>query len=1081
MVDRKSEFQRALELTGSTPQNNEDLLRELLERRVSKYTAWMSDEFRMPHWENKTEQKKKPHHFSLKEHSWVLMFFGVLLPLAAVGFETTTHYCAQHFFDPFPSPAHIALFCLIPLTNYLAWLSTRRDLSPYFGVITLLSGMAMGIGVLYSLMFLPITPQACFATVFLGFGLLGLAPLLSLPCSWLSGQTVCGLATRHKTYFNPHQVEHIGHLIVLVMVVAVELPSTLTRIHLAEAADPNPFVAQSAVEWLRQFGRQEVMLRACYERSGRATDILGSLYESAHPLNIDAARSIFYQVTGKPFNSVPLPASARATIQHAGLINDPAGLNAGVEDEFDLDADIAGEAVSGVARGLSVTNAKVLGSVDANPAVADLTWQFGFTNSSKYDREARAKVLLPQNAVIKKATLIVDNVERDATIMVRSAAREYYRSAVAERKNPLLVSTCGPDQILVQCFPVKPNSTAQIKLAIAAPLEIAEDESAFLNMPTFMERNFQIDGKTSIDITSTRPMTAPDSGFEITTDAENQHLTGAMALTDLARFNGIIHFSRDTDQHMVWTPSTDAGWALERQLTPRKYPKPNTVFIVIDGSQAMQQYMPDLLDGLNRVSELAEFPNARVTFVSDSPQQYAALKTSTFASVLDLLKQQTCAGGQNNMPAVQEALKRAQQQPGSAVLWIHAAQPIAYDDPTFTCKDFLKSFHQPLLYDMQVVSGPNEILNGVDATQALVRVSRSGSLSTDIARLFRSFVNGNAKPEYNIEKSEGLPQAELADSPEAKQNLSKIWGLQRILLIGNSHEPSCLKLAEMYQIVSPFSSAVVIDETPVVAQAATAVPIKTEPAGGLLENAMKPLVKAKEAAFEKVTSQLNNLSMYAGSASSVGSSAVNVDEIASMPVAPPPAASPQEEAEKGQYRAVPLGIPGPDSQAKSLFAEQKQALQGATNGTVGDDYKLDWAGVSKDAPARSRSDSTNGPIDAEGGSRHLFNRRQYAGLKNFRPESQGLFGNLVPDEIRYAGARSNELPQSIVNPFLNVTIIAALFVCLLVLAIILLVHMRRSEMRAKKAATIKQIEMNKPDDDDTEDDDFDSDFNNSPN
>lgn len=1077
MVDRKSEFHRALELTGSTPQNNEDLLRELLERRVSKYTAWMNDEFRMPHWENKTEQKKKLHHFSLKEHSWVLMFFGVLLPLAAVGFETTTHYCAQHFFDPFPSPAHIALFCLIPLTNYLAWLSTRRDLSPYFGAMTLLSGMAMGIGVLYSLMFLPITPQACFATVFLGFGLLGLAPLLSLPCSWLSGQTVCGLATRHKTYFNPHQVEHIGHLIVLVMVVAVELPSTLTRIHLAEALDPNPVVSQSAVEWLRQFGRQEVMLRACYERSGRATDILGSLYESAHPLNIDAARSIFYQVTGKPFNSVPLPASARATIQHAGLINDPAGLNAGVEDEFDLDADIAGEAVSGVARGLSVTNAKVLGSVDANPAVADLTWQFGFTNSSKYDREARAKVLLPQNAVVKKATLIVDNVERDATIMVRSAAREYYRSAVAERKNPLLVSTCGPDQILVQCFPVKPNSTAQIKLAIAAPLEIAEDESAFINMPTFMERNFQIEGKTEFDITSTRPMTAPDSGFEITTDAENQHLTGAMALTDLARFNGIIHFLRDTDQHMVWTPSTDAGWALERQLTPRKYPKPNTVFIVIDGSQAMQQYMPDLLDGLNRASELAEFPKAQVTFVLDKPQQYT-LKTSTFASILNLLKQQTCAGGQNNMPAVREALERAQLEPGSAVLWIHAAQPIPYDDPTFTCKDYLKRFNQPLLYDMQVVSGPNEILNGVDATQALVRVSRSGALSTDIARLFRSFANGNERPEYNIEKSDGLPQAELAESPETRQNLSKIWGLQRILLIGNSHEPSCLKLAEMYQIVSPFSSAVVIDETPVVAQAAAAVPIRTEPAGGLLENALKPLVKAKEAAFEKVTSQLNNLSMYAGSQ---GSSAVNVDEIASIPVAPPPAASPQEEAEKGQYRAVPLGIPGPDSQTRSLFAEQKQALQGATNGTVGDDYKLDWAGVSKDAPARSRSDSTNAPTSAEGGSRKSHLLGYPANRELFKKRQKGLLGNLVPDGIRYAGPAPNELPQSIGNPFMTVTSIAALFVCLLVLSIILLVHMRRSEIRARKAAAIEQIAMKKPDDDDIDDDDFDSDFNNSPN
>ena len=90
-------------------------------------------------------------------------------------------------------------------------------------------------------------------------------------------------------------------------------------------------------------------MRACYERSGRATDILGSLYESAHPFNVDQARRVFYQVRGKPFNAVPIPSSARATIQHTGAVEDPAGVNAGVEDEFDLDTDIAGEVVSGVA------------------------------------------------------------------------------------------------------------------------------------------------------------------------------------------------------------------------------------------------------------------------------------------------------------------------------------------------------------------------------------------------------------------------------------------------------------------------------------------------------------------------------------------------------------------------------------------------------------------------------------------------------------------------------------------------------------------------------------------------------------
>jgi Vault protein inter-alpha-trypsin domain len=382
------------------------------------------------------------------KHGTLFLFFGVILPVIAVAFELTTHFCAQHFFDPFPSSNHVILFLLIPLSNFMAWLAGRRDMSAHFGFMSLISGMAMGIGCLYALMFLPLTPHAALWTLVFGFGLLGFAPLLSVPCTWLSGKTVCKLAASRKTFFDAHQVEHIGHLIVLCLVVAVELPSTLTRMNLSLAADPA--TEKQGVQWLRQFGSEEVMLRACYERSGRATDILGSLYEAAHPVSIESARTIFYEVTGKPFNSVPIPAAARATIQHAGLVDDPNGLNADVKDEFDLDSDIAGENVSGVARGLAVSKTEVRGTVDSDAAVAELDWNTTFTNSSPYDREARAKLLLPPGGVVTKASVTINGVEHDATILVRSLARAIYRQAVAERrKDPLLVSTCG-----IRCSPM---------------------------------------------------------------------------------------------------------------------------------------------------------------------------------------------------------------------------------------------------------------------------------------------------------------------------------------------------------------------------------------------------------------------------------------------------------------------------------------------------------------------------------------------------------------------------------------------------------------------------------------------------
>jgi hypothetical protein len=55
----------------------------------------------------------------------IVLFGGVLLPLIAAVFEATTHFCAHHFFEPFPSTNHLLLFLPIPLSNFLALLARQ--------------------------------------------------------------------------------------------------------------------------------------------------------------------------------------------------------------------------------------------------------------------------------------------------------------------------------------------------------------------------------------------------------------------------------------------------------------------------------------------------------------------------------------------------------------------------------------------------------------------------------------------------------------------------------------------------------------------------------------------------------------------------------------------------------------------------------------------------------------------------------------------------------------------------------------------------------------------------------------------
>lgn len=799
-----------------------------------------------------------------KRGRWFL-FFGVILPLLTIAFELTTRYCAQNYFDPFPSTFHVGLFCLIPLSNFLLWLSSRRDLSHYYGPMSLLSGMAMGIGCLYTLMFLPITPGSALYVLTFGFGLLGLAPLLSLPCSWMAGKTVCQLAHKSGTYFDAHQVEHIGHLIVLVMVIAVELPSTLTRVNISQVISGDAAQKASSVDWLRRYGNQEVMQRACLERSGKATDIIGTLYEGVHPIPVDKAREVFYKVTGKAYNSVPIPASFRATIKHNGTMPDSDPLNSGVSDEFDLDADVAGATVSGMARGLSQAGSKFTGKVDSTAAIASIKWTLSFKNTSKYDREVRTKIQLPPGAVISRATLKIGNVERVATIKAREEARALYQAAVEERKNPLLVSYTGKDQVLVQCFPVEPGADVQLSLAIAIPLYVDKNSHATCLLPYLAERNFVIDkeGQASCEFVSTDP----GKTCEVSESAGHQYLS-------INRDMSITEVVSATSQN-----TTDAS--VMRTIGRPQYPRLKHLQIIVDGSISMQPFMSQIAEALNTSQVILDTPPI---LSLDQPETIRDL---------GLLAKAQAKGGQDNTEALAAALTRAVEQNGkvksyeSAVLWVHGAQPIK-NDLAASLHQLLNTSTNPILFDLQVADGPCETLTDCQTAPGLARIVRTGTVSDDLS-YFIDAIEDKSKtmgayehPEFRLARSSQTiattNQAKVGDV-DIQSALTNIWcgdEVRRMLMAHSADlDFRAAELANLHPIVTPISSAIVYcpdDYRPV----KVAPPLKESiretirqwqyqlfaPFTSVSDIAVSPFKQA----MEKTVNQLNNLSSAAGSA-----------------------------------------------------------------------------------------------------------------------------------------------------------------------------------------------------------------------
>ncbi len=745
------------------------------------------------------------------------LLFGAVLPVAALVIETSTHEMARQFFDPFPTIFHVFLFLLIPISTTLTWLAVRLNLSPLYSMMSLASGMALGISVLYTLMLAALAPMFIGLLLPYGTGLLGLSPLLSIPVILLCGSTICKLADRHPTFFDAHQLKHLGHLIILVMVVAVELPSTLTRAQLAEATQPGP-KAGEAIAWLRKWGSRDVLLRACYERSGEATDILGSLVEHQHPVRVERARDLYYKVTGVAFNTVAIPASFRGTIKNAGLIDDPAGLNADVKDEFDLDPDIAGELVSGVARGLSVSNSTISGNLDGRAGLASFDWDFTFENVSPIAREARANILLPPSAVVTRATLWLDEVRKETVIQERNEARQTYQQAVMQHKrDPLLVSMSGKDSVLVQCYPVAKGTKTRIRLHIVAPMVVTDNKEAAVVLPTFEERNFAIpiqhkialEGKTQISIAGI------GSGAN-----ESKVANASIDNSLLGRFAVIPHVglawgespatltmrppdtpveARQVDYFALPDGIFRAGATARDFVEQQNSQEQQHLTIIVDKSITMAPYINEIVDGLATAPD-----NLNVTLVQVKDGEEVLLDARTprdqrFKLAIDKLKTTACEGGQIDSKALISALSSPGRR--DQILWIHAAQPLSENSAYLNMQLRGRSLK---LHDLQVASGPNVILNESYRCPGVTRVVRVGNLSQDINVFLHNVANGTIRRSATTHGYRGAGEnTELAQLQAYKLAVARFQ---------NGDLAGAFEIANRYHLVTPVSSAVVTED-----------------------------------------------------------------------------------------------------------------------------------------------------------------------------------------------------------------------------------------------------------------------------
>ncbi len=729
----------------------------------------------------------------------ILAFFGLLLPAFTLGFEICTRWSAEVLCDPIPNVWFILLIAFVPLCNLATAIAVTKPPSTSRAKwLGRANGFTIGICCGYSLLYLPFLPFAVLGLLFYGGGLMPLAPFLALGTS-------CLYRDRLRFWLSPAGEAKVtglwsGLAAAVLVLIALALPDALTRYCAHLALAESPLESACGIHWLRLIGREQTLLDDCYR------DRWSPWAATARPYSSDEARTLYFRMTGKPFNSVPAP-QLRGYISRGDFLED-----------YEWDSGLGGEAVAGRLRGLFLNSSRLDGLIEPEAALGYYEWTMEFKNIGPMAREARAQIQLPPGGVVSRLTLWVNGEEREAAFAGRSQVREAYREvAIQRRRDPVLVTTAGPDRILLQCFPVPASGgTMKLRLGITAPLVLDDPGTGRLAWPQFLERNFGLPEQVvhGVWVESKSPLRASLNALQ-SGEPKPGHFVLHGDLTDQQLHNpeATIIATRPAGIREVWSAANESNKVVLQTIVEQPAITPSRLIIVVDGSRDMQTAVPALAAALGKMPEGTE---CAVLLASDEvPALLMAPAAGTRAFYEEAARRLQSArftGGQDNVPALIQGWDLATASTNSMLLWVHGSLPVPLGNVAGLRQRLERNPGNFRLYDCKIHPGPNRILEDLDGLKGMLSLPRFGNLGDDLARFTSTWRTGAQTIGFTRELIERPPEIESRVSNEPSRHVTRLWGQSRILqLTGNHQTVEAVALAGDLQLVTPVSGAVVLE------------------------------------------------------------------------------------------------------------------------------------------------------------------------------------------------------------------------------------------------------------------------------
>lgn len=196
----------------------------------------------------------------------------------------------------------------------------------------------------------------------------------------------------------------------------------------------------------------------------------------------------------------------------------------------------------------------------------------------------------------------------------------------------------------------------------------------------------------------------------------------------------------------------------------------------------MAPHLADIANAMNTINPVRDRMKLLAFVASDEVIELGAGGTNRRnPHVAEALRSFETRGGQDNVPALLRAWNLAAQWPGSAIVWIHAPQPMLLDSTEPLTQALERAGHDsPHIFELQAEPGPDRILEKLDGFARVHSMLRKGDLARDLKALFQSWRAGHQSWAMTRTAVDSESRGREGGAVETDLHLARLWAFDEV-------------------------------------------------------------------------------------------------------------------------------------------------------------------------------------------------------------------------------------------------------------------------------------------------------------